>query len=60
MACCAAASGKEASEHGLSPLTMLQPKPIVVQHNHGVDPDKEEVRVIGVVLTSYRDHRRPK
>jgi SOS-response transcriptional repressor LexA len=35
-------------------------QPIVVQHNHGVDPDKEEVRVIGVVLTSYRDHRRRK
>lgn len=35
-------------------------QPIVVPHNHGVEPGKEEVRVIGVVLTSYRDHRRRK
>lgn len=35
-------------------------KPIVVQHNHGIDGDKEQVQVVGVVLTSYRDHRRRK
>lgn len=35
-------------------------QPIVVPHNHGADGDKDQVRVIGVVLTSYRDHRRRK
>lgn len=35
-------------------------QPIIVPHNHGADGDKDQVRVIGVVLTSYRDHRRRK
>lgn len=33
-------------------------QPIVVPHNHGIEESGEQVRVIGIVLTSYRDHRR--
>lgn len=33
-------------------------QPIVVRHDHNVDADGVEVKIVGILLTAYRDYRR--